>query len=391
MISMGLLSVVGVMIAQAEGAKDTKKSTNALIQGLMLATVVAVPVMVLVACMHQIMALTGQDPRVVIIAHEYLQLLVLSVVPVLWFAVLRSFVAANERSAIVMIITVSAVGINYVLTLVLVHGGVGLPALGVAGAGWATVIVSWLMLIALTLYVLKSASFHRHRRRPRTFTIELRLWRELLRIGAPAAGLVAIESGLFAAIGILSGVLGAQTLAAYQIIMGWIGIPFVIALGLAEGTMLRVAHGLGRGAMSLARSAGLIGMGMGVSIVALLVAIPVGFPSYLVGVFLNENDPAYHDVATLTTQLLLIAALFQVFDGLQAVATRALRGLRDTWVPLGIAGIGYWVLGVGGGTVLAFPLEMAAHGLWWGLAMGLIATGTALAFRFLVLTRRAIC
>jgi MATE family multidrug resistance protein len=128
-------------------------------------------------------------------------------------------------------------------------------------------------------------------------------------------------------------------------------------------------------------------MVIGVSVIALLVLIPLGWPELIVRVFLDPNDPGFEGVAALSAKLLLIAALFQVFDGLQAIASRALRGIKDTVAPLWIAGFGYWVLGIGGGCLLTFPAGLGAVGLWWGLALGLIVTGSLLAWRFVRLTR----
>jgi MATE family multidrug resistance protein len=191
---------------------------------------------------------------------------------------------------------------------------------------------------------------------------------------------------LFSAVSILSGVLGVESLAAYEVLMGWIGIPFVIALGLAEATMVRVAYGVGRDSLAASRQAGLLGMVMGVVVLGLLIVIPLGLPELIARVFLDPGDPGFARVAALSAQLLVIAAIFQVFDGLQAIASRALRGLKDTVVPLWLAGFGYWVLGIGGGCLLTFPAGLGVQGLWWGLACGLIVTGSLLAWRFLRLT-----
>ncbi len=198
-----------------------------------------------------------------------------------------------------------------------------------------------------------------------------------------------LEVGLFMTVSILSGVLGVETLAAYEVLLGWIGIPFVIALGLAEATMVRVAYGVGRDSIAAARQAGLLGMAMGIAILGLLVVIPLGLPELIARMFLEPGDPGFARVAALSAQLLVIAAIFQVFDGLQAIASRALRGIKDTVAPLWLAGFGYWVLGIGGGCLLTFPAGLGVVGLWWGLACGLIVTGCLLAWRFLKLTGRA--
>ena len=389
-ILMGLLSIVGVLVAQAEGAGRKRDAGHAVRQGLIVATVLGLPATVLVWNLAPLLALTGQDPKVIELAAPYLHGLAGFVLPVLWFTVLRSFVAALARTGAVMVISVAAVALNYVLTLGLVRGAFGLPELGLAGAGWATTLVSWVMLAALALYTYRT----RHLRGYGLFLGRLRFdssaCAEIARLGLPVAGLVLLEAGLFIAVSILSGVLGVESLAAYEVLMGWIGIPFVIALGLAEATMVRVAYGVGRDSLAAARQAGLLGMAMGVAVLGLLVVIPLGLPELIARVFLEPGDPGFARVSALTAQLLVIAAIFQVFDGLQAIASRALRGVKDTVAPLWLAGFGYWVLGIGGGCLLTFPIGLGVRGLWWGLACGLIVTASLLAWRFLRLTGRPV-
>ncbi len=387
-VLMGLLSVVGVLVAHAEGGGRKAEAGHAARQGFVVATAIGLPATALIWNLGAVMAWTGQDPEVIALAEPYLHALAGCLLPVLWFTVLRNFVAALARTGAVMVITVAAVGLNYVLTLGLVQGAFGLPALGPAGAGWATSIVSWAMLAGLALYTFRTPALRGYGLFRGKLRVDPAVCAEIARLGLPAGGLVGLEAGLFAAVSILSGLLGAVSLAAYQVLISWIGIPFVIAMGLAEATMVRVAFGRASGGLAAARQAGLLGIGAGVAIVGLLLVVPLGVPEVVVRVFLDRADPGFEAVAALSTSLMAVAALFQVFDGLQAIASRALRGLRDTLVPLWLAGFGYWGLGIGGGSLLAFPLGLGAHGLWWGLGLGLIATGSLLAWRFLRLTRK---
>ncbi len=389
-VLMGLLSIVGVLAAHAEGAGRKRDAGQAVRQGFIVATAVGVPGSVLIWNLDWILSGLGQDPAVVALTTPYLRGLSGFLLPVLWFAVLRDFVAAISRAGSVMVITVAAVGMNYLLTLALVHGLAGLPALGVAGAGWATNIVSWVMLICLTVYIFFTPSLRGYG----VFFGRLRfdpvLCREIVRLGTPIAALVLLEAGLFVAVSILSGVISAKLLAAHQVIMGWVGIPFVVALGLAEATMVRVAHCMGRSGLEAARRAGILGMAIGGATLTLMMIVPLAVPDHIVRVFMEPGDTGFEDVAAIAGQLLFIAAIFQVSDGLQAVSSRALRGLKDTVAPLWLAGFGYWVLGIGGGCLLAFPLGLGGRGLWWGLALGLIVTSILLTIRFLRLTARPV-
>ncbi|MGI9463556.1 MAG: MATE family efflux transporter [Aestuariivirgaceae bacterium] len=386
-VLMGLLSIVGVLVAQSEGAGDKHQAGLAVRQGMLVSLALGLPATLVVWNLGIVLELTHQDPKVIELAKPYLHALAGSVLPVLWFSVLRIFVSAIARTGIIMAITVSAVALNYLLTVGLVYGAAGLPVLGLAGAGWATTIVSWLMFFALVAYMFWTPGLRGYGIFFDRLRVDMAMCAEIIRLGLPVAGLVALEAGLFMAVSILSGVIGAKTLATYEIVVGWIGIPFVIALGLAEATMVRVAYGIGRDSLVTARDAGMLGLGLGIAALSALTIVPLAFPGEIVLFFIRPDDAAYAEISALAVRLLIIAAVFQVFDGLQAVASRALRGLKDTVVPLWLAGFGYWVLGIGGGSLLAFPLQLAGTGLWLGLACGLITTGTLLAWRFVRLTQ----
>ena len=387
-VLVGTLSVVGVLVAQAEGAARKADAGLATRQGLIVATALGVAATAMIWHLDVLLSWTGQDPEIIALMGPYLKPLSASVLPVLWFFALRTFVAALAKTWAILLITVVAVGLNYVLSLGLVHGAFGLPALGVAGAGWAKTIVSALMFLAVLTYTYFTPTFRGYGLFRGRLSLDLGVCREIFRLGIPVAGIVILEMGLFAAVAIFSGQLGAVPLATYQVMLAWIGIAFMTAHGLAEAGMVRVAHGIGRNSLASARQAGLLTFAMGVGWLVLLIAVPLKYPEPLVRIFLDESDPGFSKVLSLTTQLLYLAAFFQIFDGLQVMASLALRGLKDTIVPLWCAALGYWVFGVGGGWILAFPLGMGAHGLWWGMAVGLTVTGSLLAVRFVVLTAR---
>lgn len=381
-IMMGLLSIVGVLCAQAEGGGHKQQAGLAVQQGFFISMLIGIPAMGIVWHLDSVLVWTGQDPLIAELARPYLQQLSGFVLAVLFFSVLRNFVSAISRPKAVMYITVGGVVVNYLLTELLVHGRLGMPTMGVAGAGLATNIVSWLMFFLLLAHIYITPALRGYGVFSRRWKIDAAVCREILTLGFPVAGLVVLEAGLFVAASILSGIISAETLAAHEIVMAWVGIPFVIGLGIAEATMVRVAYGVGRGNLLLARRSGFIGMVTGAATLVALVIIPVGYAPHIIGIFISVQDPGFAAVSMLATQFLLIGAIFQVFDGLQAVAARSLRGLKDSVAPLWIAAFGYWVLGIGGGTFLAFVLGLQGAGLWWGLAMGLTATGSLLAWRF---------
>jgi len=388
-ILMGLLSVIGVLAAQAEGAENKPEVGQSVRQGMIVATLLGIPAMIFIWNLGLVLSSTGQDPLVIDYAIPYLRALSAMVLPVLWFAVFRNFVAALAQPAAIMVITVLAVFLNYLLTVWFVHGGFGLAAMGLFGAGLATSLVSWFMFISLTVFIYRKPYLRGYGVFRSAWRLHLPTCKEIMRLGIPVAGLTFLEAGLFAAVSILSGFISAEALAAYEVVGAWIGIPFVIALGMAEATMVRVAYAAGRDEILDVRRAGHLGMTLGVGILTVLMIVPLGFSDMIIRVFIHPADPGFVEVSELATGFLMIAVIFQVFDGLQAIAARALRGIKDNLAPLWIAGFGYWILGIGGGSLLAFHYQLGGEGLWWGLALGLSVTASLLCWRFNRLSARS--
>ncbi len=381
-ILMALLSVVGVLVAQSEGAGKREELGQSVRQGFIVATLIGIPAIAGIWNLDYVLKATGQEAIVIELAIPYLKGLSGMALPVLWFAVFRNFIAALSQTVAVMVITLAAVLLNYLLTLWFVYGGGGLDPLGLLGAGLATTVVSWLMFFALALHIYRKQALRGYGVFKGRWQLQSELCREIFYLGIPVAALTLFEAGLFIATSILSGVIGAKTLAAYEVVMAWVGIPFVIALGLSEATMVRVALAVGRQEPKAARRSGQLGMAIVAGLTLLLALVPIFFADGIIRIFIDPDDPGYPEVAALAASFLVIAAIFQVFDGLQAAAARALRALKDNIAPLWIAGFGYWVLGIGGGSLLAFKFGYDGAGLWWGLAIGLFVTSSLLVWRF---------
>lgn len=386
-ILMGFFSVVGVLVSEARGALDRERIVPELVRGLILAGVLGLVVTIVVLNLGHVLRALGQQPQVIDLAGPYYTGFAFAMLPIVWFGVLRSFAAAMMKTGFVLAVTVVTVILNYFLMQGLVHGSFGFARMGIAGAGFAWAVSMWFKFLCLAVYT----TFLIRQRRLPLFSGTIggpRAYGPLVKLGLPVAGIVAMESGLFATTSLLSGIMGTAELASYQVVMGWIAIPFVISLGISEAAMVRVAYFVGARDPAAARQAGNLGMLVGVGVPLLLVVVPILAPGLISRIFLDPTDPNYAKIAGLVTTLLLIAAVFQVFDGLQAIASHALRGLKDAVVPLIIAGIGYWLIGLGTGYVFGFRLGWGAPGLWGGVAIGLIFTGTLLAWRFELLAKR---
>ena len=386
-ILMGLFSVVGVLVSEARGALNRERIVPELVRSMILAGLLGLIVTVVVLNLGSVMRALGQQSQVIELAGPYYTGFAFAMLPIVWFGVLRSFAAAMMKTGFVLAVTVVTVILNYILMQGLVHGSFGFAKMGIAGAGFAWAVSMWFKFLCLAVYTY--IIVRRNRLPLHQGTIGgPRAYGPLVRLGLPVAGIVAMESGLFAATSLLSGVMGTVELASYQIVMGWIAIPFVISLGISEAAMVRVAYFVGARDAAAARQAGNLGMVVGVGVPLLLVVVPLLAPGLISRIFLDPSDPDYAKIGSLVAGLLVIAAVFQVFDGLQAIASHALRGLKDAVVPLVIAGVGYWLVGLGSGYVFGFHFGWGALGLWGGVAIGLAFTGTLLAWRFEVLAKR---
>jgi MATE family multidrug resistance protein len=252
-----------------------------------------------------------------------------------------------------------------------------MPALGSAGSGCATAIVQWLTLFSFALYMLIarariSISMGRGVRRQIP---------GILRLGLPIAAMRGLEIGVFVMTGVMMGTIGADALAAHQLVFNVAGVCFMVPLGLAQAATVRVAYQLGRSEPSAARRAAYVALAMGVLFMTAAALLLWTTPRILIGFYLDLGDAANQSTVAIALQLFVIAALFQLFDGVQVIAAGALRGYRDTAVPMLIAAIGYWAIGFAGGWLLAFPLGFGAVGLWLGLALGLAVVAIALGLR----------
>lgn len=390
LITSAILSAVSPLVAEAYGAKNPLQAAQVTRQGLWLAGIMTIPLMVVLWHGHALLQGLGQTPETAIIAESYLRAIVWGCFPALAFAVLRSFVSALSQPrpiiVIVMAGTLLNIGGNYVLML----GKFGFPALGLAGIGWASTLSLWSMFLALAGYMLWNSTLQSYRVFHHLMQFQGKVMGELLRVGLPIGGLVMVEAGLFTITTFLMGQLGTVTLAAHQIALQTAAITFTGALGVSFATTVRVGQLGGQGDVRGMRLAGLVGIGLGGLFMAAMGLLFWCVPDRIVALYLDVHDPANVAVVNLAKQLLGVAAIFQIVDGLQVTAAGALRGLKDTRIPMAIGFFAYWCIGLTIGYGLGIRLGFAGLGLWWGLAIGLMVAAVVLTLRFLYLSDRLI-
>jgi MATE family multidrug resistance protein len=366
---MGLLLGLDTLVAQAYGAGERALCRRWLTTGLRLALVTTVPMMVLLGGLWWLSPSLGFHPETQPLLQGYLGILLLSTPALFLYAALRRYLQSIGHVTAVMVTLLTANLVNFVANWALIHGHLGLPALGVTGAAWATVTARVYMVAALALIVWLS---DRHVPAA-TATTPAAPMKRLLSLGLPAASTVTAEVGIFSLLTALAGQLAPVSTAAHQIALNMAAMVFMVHLGLASAGAIRVGHAIGARNFTDARHAGWTVIAMSVSLSLVTGTVFLTFPEALISVYTTEPE-----VVQLASQLLAIAALFQIFDGLQGVTTGTLRGLGDTRTAMVSNLTAFWLIGAPVSYGLCFGLGWGAPGLWWGLLLGLALTSLVL-------------
>jgi MATE family multidrug resistance protein len=388
LICAGVMSAVSPLVSQSHGAGESEPIARTVRQAFWLASILAIPGIVVMWNVQPVLIAIGIDPAVAVQTQGYLRAISFSFIPGLWYWVLRHFVEALGRPRPVMLITLAGAIANAGLNYILMFGLLGFPALGVIGTGWSTTIVVYIIFATLVLFVRSQKSLSgydvfRNLGRP-----DRPYLRRIFRLGWPIGIMFGVETGLFAAAAFMMGSIGTDELAAHQIALQCAAMTFMVPLGLAFASTIRVGFEIGANNPVGAQVAGYTGMLMAASAMAVFAMVFILAPRPILGLFVDLDDPANSVVVQLGVVLLSLAAIFQIFDGVQIASAGALRGLHDTRVPMYIAIVSYWGVGLTAAYLLAFRLDMGPQGVWWGLVLGLAAAAILLTVRFGYLTRR---
>lgn len=385
-VGAGLVSAVAPLAAQAFGTRDAQGVRAALRVGLWASALAGAPMTVLTLYGYDMLVALGQDEEAARLAARYLHGLAWSLAPGWAFIAIRGFMGAVNRPEPALKIMLAAVPLNALLAYGLIYGAFGLPNLDVLGAGVATTIVNVVMLAAALWVAVALRPFRKYRVLGHFWRWDWPLMRSLLVIGLPISATFFLEFGLFGAASLLVGVIGVSELAAHQIALQTAGVIFMAPFGIAMAATVRVGQALGRADMPAARRAGFIALGLALAFMCAMTLVIVLTRHLVPQVFLGFDAPAQETLALAST-LLLVAASFFVFDGLQTVGAGALRGLSDTRVPFWFALFSFWGVGFPAAWGFGFPGELGAVGVWVGLTISLIVYAALLVWRFERLTR----
>ena len=382
---MGLVMAASPMMAKQLGmrshsVRDVRRTVR---QALWAATAITLPVWLVLWHTEAILVAMGEDPGLSADAGRFAHTLQWAMLPALYYLVLRSFVAALERPRWSLVVGLAGVACNAMINYALIFGKFGMPALGLTGAGIGTSCTNLFMFLAMVVVVTRHPRFRRYHLFGRFWRPDWERFREVWRLGLPIAVTLALEITVFNAAVFLMGLIGAESVAAHAIALQLAALTFMVPLGLSQAATVRVGLAFGRRDRDGIARAGWTAFVLGVSFMAMMALVMLTFPARLVALFLNPADPANAAVIPLAISFLFVAALFQIFDGAQAVGAGMLRGLQDTKVPMAYAAIGYWVIGLTVGVWLAFNLGWQGVGIWIGLATGLAIVAALMIARWL--------
>ena len=371
----GMLLGLDTLVPQAFGSGDVDDCHHSLVQAIYGVCVLGPALMVPMFLLLPLLPRLGLTPEVAEHTVNYASALLWSAIPLLLFMTFRQYLQGMNKVRAITVTLVTANLVNVAANWVFIFGNLGMPAFGVEGAGWSSCASRVYMCVALGAYLLWDA----HKRKTGLFRTSLVLdpvrLGKLAALGFPAATQRALEVGVFALATALIGTLDAVSLAAHQVALNAASVAFMVPLGISSAAAVRVGQALGRRDPEGAHRSGWTAIGLGGAVMAVAGLCFLAFPEAIVRVF--SADEA---VIAVGVRLLYIAALFQLFDGFQVVATGALRGAGDTRTPMLANLVGHWALGLPVGVWLCFRGGWGAPGIWAGLSVGLIFVGAVLAY-----------
>jgi len=382
---VGVSYAITPLVAQAEGANDQNKIIATLKNGSLINLVTGVILVALIFAVEPFMHAMGQPDDVVTLAIPYLSIIAISIIPTMIFQTYRQFAEGLQRTRVAMIIVVASNVLNIFLNYLLIFGKYGFPEMGLNGAGWATLISRIVMALSMMLYVYYGRKYQSYKA---GFSIGLysrSLINKMLHIGLPAGSQFVFEAGAFGFSALMMGWLGTTALAAHQIAINLATISYMTTSGLGAAATIRVGNFWGLRDTNNLRTSAFTMIGMAILIMTAWALIFIFGRYFLPSLYIE--DPA---VIELTASLLIIAAFFQLSDGIQVVTAGALRGLQDVKIPSLLIFVAYWVIALPLGYWFAFPLKMGANGIWIGLFLGLTLTAGAMVVRFNRLSRKKV-
>jgi MATE family multidrug resistance protein len=381
----GLVGAAAPLIAAELGRRRhaVREVRRTFRMGVWLAVVSGAVAMAICAQGEAIMRLTGQDPALATRSGRFLSILLWMMIPMVLSGHLRNTLSALGRPGVATVIAGLSVAANALGNYALVFGNLGMPALGLQGSAISSVITSLVMLAGYFVAIELDRRLRRYRLWGRWWRTEWSRFRQMVRIGLPIAATILAEAGLFSGAAFLMGLIGASELAGHTIALQVAALAFQIPFGIGQAATIRVGYHYGAGDHPAIGRAGWVALALAAGFMAMTASVMLFAPRLVLGIYVDTDAAANTAMMSFAVQFMLVAAAFQLFDGIQAVAAGALRGLQDTRVPMLIALSGYWVSGLLTSIGLGFFTPLAGLGIWIGLATGLVVVAALLLYRWM--------
>jgi len=384
-IGIGFSFAITPLIAESDGAGDTEKGRNVFQHGMILMTILGIALYIMLYFLKPVLYHLNQPEEVVVLAVPYFEIVAISMIPLMIFQGLKQFADGLSQTKYAMWATIFTNVVNIVLNFALIYGLWIFPRLEIVGAALGTLFSRILMVIFLYVVLSKKEKFASYMRRLRLAEIKKEYFKKIINLGFPTALQMLFEVGLFTASVLLAGTLGAFPQAANQIALKLASTTFMIAVGIGVAATIRVGNQKGLGNFIELRR---IAFSNFFLVLIIMSVFTIGF------VLLKNILPwMFTDnlvVIEIASSLLIIAGLFQLSDGLQAVILGGLRGLQDVKTPSILSFIAYWIIGYPACYFLGTTLEMGTIGIWIGLLTALTSSAIMLFFRFNYLTNKLI-
>ncbi|SMG24740.1 MATE family efflux transporter [Paracoccus sp. J56] len=375
---IGVMGLIATAIARGDEVEVRRSARMA----LWLSVIYAVLVLPAMWYSGPILLAVGQKPDVAQLAQDYLRIEGVGLIAVLCQLTLNSYLAAMERTQVVLWITLAGLPVVIFLNWVLIFGNMGMPEMGVRGAAIAAVVVQYVGLLAIAAYAAWLPVARKYRLFQRFWRPDRTEMRAVFLLGLPIGLTMVAEGGLFVGSNVMMGWIGTRELAAHGIALQLASLTFMLHLGMSNAATVRVGQAKGRGDALGMRDAGITVTVVSAVIAVLAVAAFELFPRQLVGLYLDATHAETPAIIEIAAALLFYAGLFQLTDAMQVIGLGLLRGVQDTRVPMVIAAVSYWLVGIPVAYGLAFIAGIGPAGLWLGLVAGLTCAAVLLMRRF---------
>lgn len=393
-LGIGFSTAITPLVAEADGAGDQAAGKKALKHGLVLCTLLGLSLFGIILLSRPLMYHMEQPPEVVELAMPYLELVAFSLVPLIIFQAFKQFSEGLSQTKYPMYATILANVVNITLNYLFIFGSFGFPKLGIVGAAIGTLASRAIMVLFIWYLLKRKDKFKPYVTHFNFRTIEEKMIKKIISLGFPSALQMFFEVAIFTAAIWLSGVLGKNAQAANQIALNLSSMTFMVGMGLSVAAMVRVGNQKGlqnfRELKRIAESIFFLTFLLEVVFALLFLVGRYWFPTIYLDVDDIVNQADNTEVILIAAKLLLVAAFFQISDGLQVVVLGALRGLQDVKVPTLITFVAYWLIGFPTSFYLGLYTDLASTGIWIGLLSGLTASAVMLYLRFRFLTQKLI-